>query len=108
MPNGNYLTNPIASQYNEYGVLEKGGYNQADNDEIFAAFNGQLSITKDLKLTGEFGGTLQNNGTFFRRTQVDYLPAGVYGNDLTVLDGNSKSLRCLNTKVYCRVQQKDL
>ncbi|WPU91677.1 TonB-dependent receptor [Mucilaginibacter sabulilitoris] len=102
---GNYLTNPIASQYNEYGVLEKGGYNQADNDEIFAAFNGQLSITKDLKLTGEFGGTIQNNGTFFRRTQVDYLPAGVYGNDLTVLDGNSKSL-LLNTKVYAEYSKK--
>ncbi|OJW16311.1 TonB-dependent receptor [Mucilaginibacter sp. 44-25] len=96
--NGNYLTNPVASQYNEYGVLEKGGYNQADNDEIFGAFNGQLSITKDLKLIGEFGGTIQNNGTFFRRTQVNYLPAGVYGNDLTVLDGNSKSL-LTNTKL---------
>ncbi len=96
--NGNYLTNPVASQYNEYGVLEKGGYNQADNDEIFGAFNGQLSITNDLKLIGEFGGTIQNNGTFFRRTQVDYLPAGVYGNDLTVLDGNSKSL-LTNTKL---------
>jgi TonB-linked SusC/RagA family outer membrane protein len=97
--NGNYLTNPVASQYNEYGVLEKGGFNQSDNDEIFGAFNGQFNITKELKLTGEFGGTIQNNGTFFRRTQVDFLPAGVYGNDLTVLDGNSKSL-LLNTKVY--------
>jgi len=96
---GNYLTNPIASQYNEYGVLEKGGFNQADNDEIFGAFNGQLSITKDLKLVGEFGGTIQNNGTFFRRTQVNYLPAGVYGNDLSVLDGNSKSL-LTNTKLF--------
>ncbi|RZM19318.1 MAG: SusC/RagA family TonB-linked outer membrane protein, partial [Pedobacter sp.] len=96
---GNYLTNPVASQYNEYGVLEKGGFNQSDNDEIFGAFNGQLSITKDLTLTGEFGGTLQNNGTFFRRTQVDYLPSGVYGNDLSVLDGNSKS-SLFNTKLY--------
>lgn len=103
--NGNYLTNPVASQYNEYGVLEKGGYNQADNDEIFGAFNGQLSITKDLKLTGEFGGTIQNNGTFFRRTQVNYLPAGVYGNDLTVLDGNSKSL-LTNTKLYAEYNKK--
>ncbi|WP_158827697.1 SusC/RagA family TonB-linked outer membrane protein [Mucilaginibacter lacusdianchii] len=102
---GNYLTNPVASQYNEYGVLEKGGFNQADNDEIFGAFNGQLSITKDLKLTGEFGGTLQNNGTFFRRTQVNYLPAGVYGNDLSVLDGNSKS-SLFNTKLYAEYGKK--
>ena len=97
--NGNYLTNPVASQYNEYGILEKGGFNQADNDEIFGTFNGQLNITNDLKLTGEFGGTLQNNGTFFRRTQVNYLPSGVYGDDRSVLDGNSKS-QLFNTKVY--------
>ncbi|AMR32290.1 SusC/RagA family TonB-linked outer membrane protein [Mucilaginibacter sp. PAMC 26640] len=103
--NGNYLTNPVASQYNEYGVLEKGGFNQADNDEIFGAFNGQLNITKDLKLVGEFGGTIQNNGTFFRRTQVDYLPAGVYGNDLTVLDGNSKSF-LTNTKFFAEYGKK--
>jgi TonB-linked SusC/RagA family outer membrane protein len=102
---GNYLTNPIASQYNEYGVLEKGGFNQADNDEIFAAFSGQLSVTKELKLIGEFGGTLQNNGTFFRRTQVDYLPSGVYGNDLSVLDGNGKST-LMNTKVYAEYAKR--
>ncbi|RFZ89928.1 TonB-dependent receptor [Mucilaginibacter conchicola] len=103
--NGNYLTNPVASQYNEYGVLEKGGYNQADNDEIFGSFAGQLNITKDLKLTGQFGGTIRNNGTFFRRTQVDYLPAGVYGNDLTVLDGNSKSF-LTDTKVFAEYTKK--
>jgi TonB-linked SusC/RagA family outer membrane protein len=97
--NGNYLTNPIASQYNEYGVLEKGGFNQADNDRIFANLNGTLTITKELTLTGVFGGTLQNNGNFFRRTQVNYLPAGVYGNDLTTNDNNSKS-SSYNTQVY--------
>ncbi|RNL51826.1 SusC/RagA family TonB-linked outer membrane protein [Pedobacter jejuensis] len=103
--NGNYLTNPIASQYNEYGVLEKGGFNQADNDEIFGAFNGQFNITNDLKITGEFGGTLQNNGTFFRRTQVNFLPSGVYGDDRSVLDGNSKS-QLFNTKLYAEYGKK--
>lgn len=103
--NGNYLTNPVASQYNEYGVLEKGGFNQSDNDEIFGSFTGELNITKDLKLTGQFGGTMRNNGTFFRRTQVDYLPAGVYGNDLSVLDGNSKSFGT-DTKVYLEYNKK--
>ena len=103
--NGNYLTNPFASQYNEYGVLEKGGFNQADNDEIFGSFNGQLEITKDLRLTGQFGGTLQNNGTFFRRTQVNYLPSGVYGDDRSVLDANSKS-QLFNTKVYLEYGKK--
>jgi TonB-linked SusC/RagA family outer membrane protein len=97
-PAGNYLTNAVASQYNEYGVLEKGGFNQADNDEIFGNFNGQLKITKDLKLTGVFGGTIANNGNFFRREKVNYLPAGVYGDDLSVLDNNGKSL-LLNTQL---------
>lgn len=97
--NGNYLTNPIASQYNELGVLEKGGFNQADNDRIFGNLNGTLNIAKSLTLTGVFGGTIQNNGNFFRRTQVNYLPAGVYGNDLTTFDNNSKS-HSFNTQVY--------
>ena len=95
---GNYLTNPVASQYNEYGILERGGYDQSDNDEIFGNFNGQVNLTKDLKLTGIFGGTIANNGNFFRRTKVNYLPSGVYGDDLTVLDKNNKSL-LLNTQL---------
>jgi len=95
---GHYLTNPVASQYNEYGVLEQGGFNQADNDEIFGNFNGQVNITRDLKFTGIFGGTIANNGNFFRRTKVNYLPSGVYGDDLTVFDNNSKSL-LLNTQL---------
>ncbi|WDF57324.1 SusC/RagA family TonB-linked outer membrane protein [Mucilaginibacter sp. KACC 22063] len=96
---GNYLTNPVASQYNEYGILEKGGFNQADNDRIFGNLTGVLSITNELSLTGVFGGTLQNNGNFFRRTQVNYLPAGVYGNDLTTYDNNSKD-NSFNTQVF--------
>ena len=88
---GNYLTNPVASQYNEYGVLEKGGFNQSDVDEIFASINGQFDITKDLKLTGVFGSTIYNGNNFYRRIQVNYLPAGVYGDDRAVSDNNSKT-----------------
>jgi TonB-linked SusC/RagA family outer membrane protein len=96
---GQYLTNPVASQYNEYGVLEQGGYNQADNDQIFGNLNGQLTIAKDLHLTGVFGGTIENDGNFFRRTQVNYVPSGVYGNDLTTSDNNSKA-NSFNTQLY--------
>ncbi len=96
---GNYLTNPVASQYNEYGVLEKGGFNQSDVDEFFANINGQLSITNDIKLTGVFGGTIYNGNNFYRRIQVDYLPAGVYGNDRAVIDNNFKNLQ-INTQLY--------
>jgi TonB-linked SusC/RagA family outer membrane protein len=102
---GNYLTNPVASQYNEYGVLEQGGYNLAENDEIFGNLNGQLSITKDLKLTGVFGGTVTNSGSFYRRVQVNYLPAGVYGDDHAVLDNSSRSL-LLNTQLFAEYTKK--
>ena len=97
--NGNYLTNPVAAQYNEYGILQKGGFNQADNDEVFGNLNAQFNITKDLKVTGVFGGTIKNNGGFYQRKEVDYLPSGVYGNDFAVIDNNSKSL-ALNTQLY--------
>jgi TonB-linked SusC/RagA family outer membrane protein len=96
---GNFLTNPVASQYNEYGVLKQGGWDQADNDRVFGNLNGTLSITKELKLTGVFGGTIENNGNFFRRTEVNYVPAGVYGNDLTTFDNNAKS-NAFNTQLY--------
>jgi TonB-dependent starch-binding outer membrane protein SusC len=96
---GNYLTNPVASQYNEKGVLEHGGYGLANNDQIFGNLNGVLSITRDLKLTGIFGGTINSNSEFFRREEVNYLPSGVYGNDLTVFDNNYKDL-LLNTQLY--------
>lgn len=95
---GNYLTNPVASQYNEYGILERGGFNQSDNDEIFGNFNAQVNITKDLKLTGVFGGTIANTGNFFRRSKVTYLPSGVYGDDLAVADTTRKST-LLNTQL---------
>ncbi|MGN6178731.1 MAG: SusC/RagA family TonB-linked outer membrane protein [Mucilaginibacter sp.] len=96
---GNFLTNPVASQYNEYGVLKQGGWDQADNDRIFGNLNGTLTITKDLKLIGVFGGTIQNNGNFFRRKEVNYIPGGVYGNDLTTFDNNAKS-NSFNTQLY--------
>jgi TonB-linked SusC/RagA family outer membrane protein len=96
---GNFLTNTVASQYNEYGVLKQGGWNQADNDRVFGNLNGTLTITNDLKLTGVFGGTIQNNGNFFRRTQVNYVPGGIYGNDLTTFDNNAKS-NAFNTQLY--------
>lgn len=104
---GNYLTNSVASQYNEYGVLEKGGYNQADNDQIFGNINGQLTIARNFKVTGIFGGTINNNGNFFKRTEVHYKPAGIYGDDRSVLDNNYKSL-LLNTQVYAEYNKNIL
>lgn len=103
--NGNYLTNPIASQYNEKGVLEHGGYGLTNNDQLFGNLNGTLNITKDLKLTGIFGGTINDNSQFFRREQVNYLPSGVYGDDHTVFD-NSYRNQLLNTQFYAEYNKQ--
>jgi TonB-linked SusC/RagA family outer membrane protein len=98
--NGNYLTNPVSSQQNALGLLREGGFNQTDYDEVFGNLNGTLTITKDLKLTGVFGGTLDNNGSFYNDKAVDFLPAGTSANnDLTVNDGNYKS-NLFNTQLY--------
>ncbi|WP_420149242.1 SusC/RagA family TonB-linked outer membrane protein, partial [Spirosoma sp.] len=96
---GNYLTNPVASQYNVKSVLEQGGSYLSDNDQFFGNLNAELSITKDLKLTGIFGGTQNANNAFFRRLQVNNYPSGVYGNDRTVYDNSFKN-SLLNTQVF--------
>lgn len=97
--NGNYLTNSVSSQFNQLGILKMGGYNQFDGDEIFGNLNGTLTITKGLTLTGVFGGTLDNNGNFYRDIEVHYLPQGVSDDDRTVADNNAKT-SIFNTQVY--------
>lgn len=96
---GNYLTNPVSSQFNQLAILKNGGYNQFDGDEIFGNLNGTLTITKGLTLTGVFGGTLDNNGNFYRDIEQHYLPQGVSGDDRTVADNNAKT-SIFNTQAY--------
>lgn len=96
---GNYLTNPVSSQFNQLGILQQGGFNQFDGDEIFGNLNGTLTIIKGLTLTGVFGGTLDNNGNFYRDIEQHYLPQGVSGDDRTVSDNNTKS-SIFNTQLY--------
>lgn len=89
---GNYLTNPVSSEFNPKGILEKGGYRRSDNDEVFGNLNGEFAVTKEFKIRGVFGGTIRSNHGFGRRLQVNFLPGGVYGNDREVYDDNYKSL----------------
>ncbi|MCG2613420.1 TonB-dependent receptor [Terrimonas sp. NA20] len=89
---GNYLTNPVSSEFNPKGVLEKGGYRRSDNDEVFGNLNGEYAFSRSFKVRGVFGGTLRANHGFGRRLQVNFLPGGVYGNDREVYDENYKSL----------------
>lgn len=102
---GHYLTNPIASQYNAMGILEKGGYNQSNNDQLFGNLNLTFDVTKDLILTGIFGGTLINNSYFYRSIQVDNVPSGVSGSDRTVRNNSSKSL-LTNMQLYAEYNKR--
>lgn len=89
---GRYLTNDVLTEFNPLGILEKGGYRLRDNDNIFGNLNAELSITKDLKLKGVFGGTLLSNHMFGRVMQVNFYPSGTYGADRNTNDENDKNL----------------
>ncbi|HEY9196865.1 MAG TPA: SusC/RagA family TonB-linked outer membrane protein, partial [Mucilaginibacter sp.] len=95
---GRYLTNDVLTEFNPLGILEKGGYRKRDNDNIFGNLNAELSITKDIKLKGVFGGTLLANHMFGRVMEVDYFPKGTYGANRNTDDENNKNL-FLNTQV---------
>ena len=102
---GNFLTNPVASQYNVKSVLEKGGYYLSNNDQVFGSFNGSFNITNDLKLTGILGGTINANTADFRRMLVKNFPSGVYGDDRTVFDNSFKNM-LINTQLYAEYNKR--
>jgi TonB-linked SusC/RagA family outer membrane protein len=89
---GNYLTNPVSSEFNPKGILEKGGYRRNDNDEVFGNINAEFAVTNDFKIRAVFGGTIRANHGFGRRLQINFQPGGVYGNDREVYDDNYKSI----------------
>jgi TonB-linked SusC/RagA family outer membrane protein len=89
---GNYLTNAVSAQFNPKAILEKGGYRQSNDDEVFGNISLEYNLFRDLKLRGVFGGTVRSNHMYGRRMQVNFIPSGVYGDDREVLDHNYKSL----------------
>lgn len=89
---GNYLTNAVSAELNPKAILEKGGFRQSDNDEVFGNITAEYSVIKDLKLRGVFGGTLRANKGFGRKLPLTFLPGGAYGQDREVYDDNFKSL----------------
>jgi TonB-linked SusC/RagA family outer membrane protein len=97
--NGNYLTNPVSSQFNVLGAVKEGGYNQTDNDEFFGTLKGELNISNSFKLSAIVGGTVTDNSTFGRTIQVNDVPTGVSGNNTPVYDYSLKQL-FINSQVF--------
>ncbi|MBB1286006.1 TonB-dependent receptor [Flavisolibacter sp. BT320] len=102
---GRYLTNAVSSEFNPKAVLENGGYRRYNNDEIFGSFTGELSITRDLKIRGVFGGTVRSNHSFGRRLELSFFPGGRYGQDREVYDDNYKSL-LTNTQLIAEYKKR--
>ena len=95
---GRYLTNDVLQQFNSLGVLEKGGFREYDNDNVFGNLAAEFRITDDIKLRGVFGGSLYANHQFGRTLQVDFFPKGVYGDERNTYDESRKILD-LNTQL---------
>lgn len=102
---GRYLTNAVSSEFNPKAILENGGYRHYNNDEVFGSFTGELSITRDLKLRGVFGGTVRSNHSFGRRMELSFSPGGRYGQDREVFDDNYKSLLA-NTQLIAEYKKR--
>ena len=103
--NGNYLTNPVSSQFNVLGAVKDGGYNLTNNDEFFGTVKGELDVTKDIKLTGIIGGTITDNSDFARTIQVNDVPTGVSGNNTPVFDNSSKQL-LINSQFFAEYNKQ--
>lgn len=88
---GNYLSNATVSS-NPKAILEKGGYDKSNNDEITGNLSGEYVFSPSFKIRGVFGGTVKANSRFLRRINLDFIPSGNFGNDRRVVDDNYKSL----------------
>lgn len=87
---GRYLTNTVLTQFNPLGILEAGGYSLTDNDEVMGNLNLEVRLPKGFSLKGTVGGNMDYNHGFYRQQQVDFYPAGVYGNTRTTGDNYSQ------------------
>ncbi|MHA4809648.1 TonB-dependent receptor [Flavitalea flava] len=100
---GRYLINDVLAQFNPLGILDKGGFRDYDNDNIFGSLNAELKIVRGLTLKGVFGGALDANHQYYETNYVPFYregqaagtaPAGVYGSDKGSVTGdeNAKNL----------------
>ena len=88
---GRYLTNSVLTQFNPLGILEAGGSQVINNDDVLGNFSAELDMGKGFSLKSTFGGDVHFNHSFLRVKQVDFYPQGVYGNLRKTGDAYSQS-----------------
>jgi TonB-linked SusC/RagA family outer membrane protein len=89
---GRYLTNTVLTQFNPLGILQQGGYNLSNNDEVLGNVYAEITLAKGLSIKGVFGGDVLSNHSFLRVKQVDFYPQGVYGNDRSTGDSYTQTV----------------
>ena len=89
---GRYLTNSVLTQFNPLGILQAGGYQLTNNDDILGDFSAELNLGKGFFVRSTFGGDVHFNHSFLRVKQVDFYPEGVYGNLRNTGDEYSQSI----------------
>ena len=95
---GNFVTNDVLQQFNPLGILEEGGFRRYDNDDLFGNISAEYPLTDHLRVRGVFGGRLAINSQYERVKRVDFVPKGVYGQDLNTNDLMRRTLD-LNTQL---------
>ncbi len=69
---GKYLINDLLTDFNSLGLLEKGGYDQHNNDYVNANLSVDLELMKGLKLRGVAGADIFSNRRYTRTHKVTF------------------------------------
>lgn len=70
--NGKYLINDVLSEFNPLGILEKGGFQDHDNDNLMGSLNIDFELAKGLVAKGNVGLDLNANHRYIRGIQVPF------------------------------------
>lgn len=70
--NGHYLINDVLSEFNPLGMLEAGGYQKKDEDNIIGSLNGELKLANGLTAKGVIGLDLSANHRYIRSLEVPF------------------------------------
>ncbi len=87
---GNWLSNSTVG-VNPKAILELGGLNKSNNDELTGNFSAQYTISPSFKIRGVFGATMTSNLQSQRQIFLKF-PAGDFANNRQVWDRNYKAL----------------
>jgi TonB-linked SusC/RagA family outer membrane protein len=103
---GRYLVNDVLSASNPVGLLEAGGTDRDNKDNITGSANLELKIIDGLKLKGVYGFDLYNDHDLIMPKKVAFYdseestsPSVYYNDDVSLTDNTSRNL-LQNAQLY--------